>query len=399
MKKFMSCLILLLATSVLWAQNPPTLTLSQALERGLAREDLKAALQGRVDEASGTIEASRLWDNPELSLSTESIDQGGISADESYLLVSQRIQLFGRASRMGAAQKMKVAVDLENRGRRQEIGALVQNLFFETLYYQKRVAILSSWNSRLDGLLDVAIQREKAGEASGYDVRRLSREQWEARAMAAREEAYRLAGWEQLAALLQIDVPHLLSGHLLPQSENRQFSASLNPKLLALDAMVEAALLEEQALKNRILQELTLEAGLKKTSFGGESDQGFYLGVKTPLPLFNRNQARRMQATARALTLSGEKAMAQSEAEGRIRGLTRQYGQLRKAVEQYNGEMLHQSRELVRIAGAAYEQGEMDVLRLLDAYRSLRDAELKMADMEAEARTCFIELESLGGDQ
>ncbi len=389
--------LLLIAGLTLHGQDHPNLTLPEALTRAMTRETLKSALRGRMEEARSQVVDSKTWDNPEWSFSSESIDQDLVSGSESYILISQRVQLMGRRARILAAQQMEEVAHLENTSRLQQIKATVETLFYQTLHYQKRVEIASRWQETLVDLTRIMKLREEAGEISGYDLRWITREKSRASSEAVREQAYLDAAWEQLAALVGLQKRHRLDGALLPERKSLEVDVSQNPNIRIYEEMEKAAQLQSKAAKAWKLPEITLQAGMRRTVLGSDRDQGFYFGVAAPLPVFNRNKAASMSAAALARVSQNERAMALSEIDGRARSLNRKFARLHHAALSYEAEILTQSNKLADIALAAFEAGENDLFALLDAYQSQRDAALELAALKAEVRNCAIELAQLGG--
>jgi cobalt-zinc-cadmium efflux system outer membrane protein len=95
--------------------------------------------------------------------------------------------------------------------------------------------------------------------------------------------------------------------------------------------------------------------------------------------------------------LRAEHTWAYSKSQAELRGIWQQAVGLREAAETYRRESLDGSRELSRIAEAAYRAGEGNVLELLDAYRSELDTELTVLELELRARMTRIELDLLSG--
>lgn len=81
-----------------------------------------------------------------------------------------------------------------------------------------------------------------------------------------------------------------------------------------------------------------------------------------------------------------------------MRGLWRQAGRLRDAAVRFRAQSVDASRELARVAEAAYRAGEGGVLDLLDAYRTLMEAEAEALGLELAARLSRIELDQMTGE-
>jgi len=393
--------LMLLALPAAWAQNTqPTLSLEKALTRGLDRADLREALAGHEAVAESEILEQRTWDAPEISAHRESLSRNGGDEVESAFAVAQRFKLGGtRRLKVEAAKRKKNAASLQNESRILDFAALIKTQFFEVLHRQQRLVALTDWEEKTAQIAEVIALRENAGEISGYDRRRLTRELAETRALLARERAFHSGERERLAEILSLDRLPQLTGVLLPPEPDGSLKVEGHPELRAFDATAKAASLEEQAANRWRLTEITLEAGVKAVELSGASDQGVVLSARLPLPLWNSKQSQRLKARAECMVARSEKALAQSQAEGEARALRRQIRQLRAAVAQFRQDGVAASHELLRIAQLAYREGEVDLLAVLDACQSLRDARLTALSMAAETRALMIELERLGGVQ
>lgn len=217
--------------------------------------------------------------------------------------------------------------------------------------------------------------------------------------MIARDRGFHAASWEQLRTLLELDGTYKLAGSLLPPLPEKGMPLSQHPKFLAYDEAIKAASLQEMAARHWKMPEITVSVGIKNTDIAGEKDTGLFLSARLPLPVFNRKKSGLMQARAKGMVARGEKALAQARSEGRVRALRQQIHQLRTSGELLRSQAIATSLELVDIAQLAYQAGEMEITVLLDAFRSLRDAEIMAVAMDAEARGFSIELEQMGGEK
>lgn len=398
MKKLYTWFLSLFLCGLSLAQDAPTLNIERALEMGLARPYLQSLLDGNLALAESELIRQKTWDNPELMLSMEDIDQGAFGARENYLLFSQRVELLGaRKLRTQAAQHHLNVATQQNREQMLQTKALIQERFYAALYAQSRANVLSKWAGLVSEVAEVIAIREEAGVVSGYDRRRLQRELADARAMTAREQASHRARWEKLSAFLGLEDVHTLEGKLLPPMEKVELNIDQHPKLLALEESLLAAALQEKAASKWQLPEVTFEAGMKTTDIGGEKDSGFYFSARVPVPTFNRNKAQQMKARARSMVTLGEKVLTRTRLEGEVRALNAQIRLQREAIQEFRENALTTSDELVDIATTAYEAGEIQILALVDAYQSSRDAQLQLLAMEAENRQLAIQLEALRG--
>jgi cobalt-zinc-cadmium efflux system outer membrane protein len=70
-----------------------------------------------------------------------------------------------------------------------------------------------------------------------------------------------------------------------------------------------------------------------------------------------------------------------------------------RARDEYRTELAESGPELIRIATIAYQEGEIGILQLLDAYRVQRQTQLRLLDIQAVVKEAQIELERALGEE
>ncbi len=179
--------------------------------------------------------------------------------------------------------------------------------------------------------------------------------------------------------------------------ESVQATLRKRPDLASRNAQAEAFDRERSAAERAWIPDVTLGIGQKRVDEPGRSDNGVIVGVSVPIPLFNRGQGSEQRARAQANTLRAEHALVLAKSEAELRGIWRQATELRQAAESFRRDSLASSRDLTRIAEAAYRAGEGGILELLDAYKAQLEAETTLLDLELRARLARIELDALSG--
>lgn len=167
--------------------------------------------------------------------------------------------------------------------------------------------------------------------------------------------------------------------------------------LASLVAQAEAFERERQAAERAWIPDLTLSVGQKRIEEPAHSDSGAILGVAFSIPLFDRGQASQQRSRARAQSVRADYALSLDTAQAELRGVWRQADELRRAAEEFRRGSLAGTRDLSRIAEAAYRAGETSLLELLDAYRTELDSAITELDLELRARLARIEFDSLSG--
>jgi cobalt-zinc-cadmium efflux system outer membrane protein len=98
-------------------------------------------------------------------------------------------------------------------------------------------------------------------------------------------------------------------------------------------------------------------------------------GVRVTIPVADRNQGNRAAAAAEARRQQQLVAQTELEARGELERAAQEYQLRRVEVTDTLRPLREHATEISGIARAAYEQGAVDLLRLLDAERSRFDAE------------------------
>lgn len=374
-----------------------TLTEAEALRLGLARSDLSDLERGALEAAEADAIAARLIPNPTLGYSRDRTKGATTSVEETWQL-SQTFDLSGRRGlRRDAAERRVEATTAGNLARRAELVADIRRRFHEVLLKQETVQATEAWAHRFARVEGIVDKLARAGEASGYDRRRLARERQAAQARLATEQGELDRAQAQLTALTSSTAR--ASGPLLPPPlpplDTTLAKLEQRPDLRALSMRAEAATLENRAAARGWMPDVTLGAGPKRIDNGIGTETGVVFSLSIPLPVFDRQQPAEKRAAAEALQARAEHNLARARAEGDLRGLQAQTERLRAAAIDYRKQM--DAVELLRIAEAAYQGGESTLLELLDAYRGALEAELTALDLEWKAREARIEYDLLTG--
>lgn len=377
------------------------LTEGESLRIGLALSELGDLARGRVDEAAADALENSLLANPTLEYSRDNSRNGTGIREEAWQL-SQPFDLSGRRGlRRDAGEQRIVAAEADVRQLRAERAVEIRRSFFLLLLHERQFAALEAWVNRFNEVERIVGKLRTAGEASGYDLRRLARERQAAIARRAEKQAELERAREQFAALLGTGIAKYdgVMGHLLPDMptsvETMLGKLDTRPDLAALNARAAASELEGRAASRGWIPEVTLGIGGKRGDYGFGYEKLTTFSATVPLPIFDRQQPRQQRAAAQAMSARAEYSLARSRAEGLLRGVHRQVLQLIAAAGNYRRDASDQSGGLIHIAEAAYRAGESSILELLDAYRGALEADATALDLEWKAREAKIELDQL----
>jgi cobalt-zinc-cadmium efflux system outer membrane protein len=385
------------------ARPGAALTEGEALRVGLADPAFARFQAARVDLARSELLEARLAPNPELGLSYESGDGIGDPA-ETTLRLSRTFDTSGRRRlrEHGAAARLASA-HAQGDGERLERRAQVLTRFYTALHEQERAAVLRAWDTRIGAAAQIVSDRAGAGEASGYDLRRLEHEQALARAE-RHAAAGRLAqARAALLALLDGDQGRYgdLVGRILPATppplEALADRLDRRPDLIALRQREEAARLSQRAGERAAIPDVTVGLGAKHIGEADRDDWGLVLEVSVPLGLSDRGQAAVARADAESRVIAGEYQLAVREAQGSLRGLWQKAIELQRGASRLQATDVPQARSLAQTARSGYQAGEIGILELLDAQRTVKETEMRGLDLALEARLTTVELERISG--
>lgn len=382
------------------------LTEHDVVARALQRAPLTDAIEGEVAIEDGRGRAASAYPNPQLSYMREQTF-GTFGSGEDYLSVAQVIDLGNRRGLHGEAGDARArAARREGDATRVSIAADARARFYEVLYRQDRVAALEGWTLRIDEALAIVTRREQRGDAATYDRRRLERERAVATGRLETERAALERARARLQALLAPGAGGAsvrVTGTLMPEGDpaglpTLRATSGSRPDLLALDLRIEAASLDRTAASRWWVPDLRLEGGWKGVDLGrqGRTD-GFLLGASLSIPLWDQSSGLARIAEGEARAARGRRALLESELDGELSGARSEAVRLRRAAAEFREQTTAASSDLVRIASAGYEGGELGLLELLDAYRGAADDSLSALDMEHAARRARIELDRLTG--
>ena len=161
----------------------------------------------------------------------------------------------------------------------------------------------------------------------------------------------------------------------------------------AADAEIARLQFEQQAASRLRWPQPTVAGGWKQTDDGTRSDDGYALPVGLTLPLFATGAADKAAASSALVAAQAHREGVLRDIEAEVRAVHARAHVGAARVRAYDDEALTRSRDLVRIASLAYEEGEVGILELLDAHRTRLGAELRSLDLRVEARLAMIDLD------
>ncbi|HWP67324.1 MAG TPA: TolC family protein [Candidatus Limnocylindria bacterium] len=403
-----ACVALALGAPAQAEKGPPAdapagvLTLEAAVARALAASPaVQAAVRGvRVHEALAA-QAGAL-PNPELHSEVENVggsgNREGFEQTESTVSVLQRFELGGdRAARMRVAEgeRQRTVWDLE--AARLAVVADTTKAFVGVLAAQERVRLAREMERLADETATAFTKSVAAGAASPVNAA------WArvavARAAVAREQAERVlaakrtllaatwggthASFARVAGELDRLPPVPVEADLLEALERAPAIARWSTEERAREGDVAL----ERA---RRIPDVTIGAGGRHFSDNG--DNALVFEVSLPLPVFDRNTQAVAAARERLAQARDEAAAARAAARAALVETRLELAEAHATATALTTRVLPEARRAARDALAAYRQGALRPMDVLEARRTLVELEEERLDALERVHVAAAEL-------
>lgn len=338
--------------------------------------------------AEARLLGARTLDNPVVEAVRE--DPGG-PIGQTDVLVSWKVPDAARGPEINARQG--------------EIGAARRRLVHDLLGYRlamreayagwavadARRRRLSTQAERVESLAQREAVRAEQGEASGLEVRRLRLAAATLRSRVAladgaseRARAEAAAWHPGLPADARPVLPELPAAPSLDGADARVRAAR---------ADLAAAELAQLATRPIVASpEVTL--GWRRQDLTPGAVDGPIFGVAWSVPLFDRRQAARQNASAALAAAGARLELAERESAAARNAASTNFARLAAALAEAREE-LGATERMLDGAEAAFRQGEGGLTDLLETHRSVTEAELAVLDLHEAALAAHRELERL----
>lgn len=388
-------------------RDPPQLqriTLTQALSVSGASPELRIA-RATAAEAEGLTSQARGYPNPSLHASFETVDEPGVRASESYLTLSQRLEWPSvRGYRISAAEERAVAAQFQVSADSTRLAFQVKRAYVHAGRVEREVEVLRRVMTVFRLGVESAEARHAEGDVSLYDLSRLGVERNRYEAMLAGALLELRAARHELARLVAPGEPELqLAPSDPPQgmppavdtSDLERRSLARRPEINVFEAGARSATSELSGVRARRLPEVTASAGVMRQHDGFS---GVFLALSLPLPLWDRSGGALEAGSARTI-------LADAAVEGARRDVL---SDVRRAIDEYEsyqvlGELLTftgpaSDLDLLEVAQVAYDEGEVELIALLDAAEAYLEAESAALRIQSEAWIRYFDLDrAVGG--
>lgn len=371
----------------------PSTGLDDLIRLGLERNPRLAQVGFSIDVARGRALQAGLYPNPTVSVTLDELgDRTGPGGVNTLPLVSQEIVTAGKLklSRSAAGREVDQAT-LNLLAQRYVLFTAIRQGYFDVLTLQRHVEILDELVKLAEQSVETTQKLLEAKQVARLDLLQLEVDL--ERFRAEREAAAReLPGaFRRLAAVVGLhSLPNarLLGSLDLPLPDYdldraHEFVVTEHPEVRSAQVGVERAQLLLKRAQAEPIPNVTVGAGYVRQNQNRSDD--WTIGVSVPVPLWNRNQGNIMAAKAQAAEALQEVGRVENDLVDRLAAAYRDHGAARERVERYRARILPKARETFDLSLKAYKGGQFEYLRVLEAQRSVVQANLEYVRAEGEA--------------
>ncbi len=411
------CCAILAASAAL-----PQDSLQRLIEHALKNNpDLLAARQ-RLAEAQGLLRQAGLRPNPALNVAVANGDALGSSSERGFEVgYSHTLELGGkRARRVDAAQLEAEVAAAEIANRERLLRAEVKTRYVEALAAMRNLGNAERILALTRKSHELALARVREGEGAPLEqglleveVHRLDSDRllFESQVERAVLDLKLLAGMDEdgvlkvfapLAAPPAVDAGPLVERALASRPDIQ--SARLTERVAGAELdMARAQASPDLVLTGRYAH---VEARFDQYGFaspGGplvplrDRDNILTAGITVSLPLRNRNQGNIEAAVARERAARLRREALERGTRREVLAAVNRYQAARKALSVFEGGVVPQSQENLRIVRGAYDLGELRMLDVINEQRRLLEAQRAYTDLLRDANIAVAELERAVG--
>jgi cobalt-zinc-cadmium efflux system outer membrane protein len=392
-----------------WSAAQSGLSLRDAIDQALrSRASLKAEAE-RVPAAEGRKRQAGLWPNAEFQFGNENLRPGQTYARDVDTLayITQPLDILGkRPQRVETAQQTVELTKAEYGLARRDVIENVTRAYWTARGAQERQELLKATVANFQRIIDYHTAQLSVGAIAEQDVLRV------------RLEGERLAITASMAALdatrgrVQLlremgrpDVPGVVLTDPLDAMPDARGPVAIGDVLAMRIEMLVARASVAEAQANERLQavsarpDLSIVYGYKRTelpdAFNGVNTA--LAGVRLTIPLTDRNQGNRAAAAADLRRQGDLLAAAETDVRADVERARQEYELRRAEVVDTLQPLREHARSITEIAQAAYAQGGIDLLRLLDAERVRLEADLAWVQGMVEFQQSRANLDAAEG--
>lgn len=381
-------------------QATEALTLQAAIAMAMASNAELSAARRELEAAEGPVLQGGARPNPELSFLLEDTQR---ATRTTTLQINQPIELGGkRAARVSAAERGRDIAAAELAAKRADLRATVASAFYDVLLAQEHVKLAGDSTELARRAADAAGKRVQAGKVSPVEETKARVAEATARLEAAQAASEFRLSRQRLAATWgdasprfgRVESDSALASVPTFDAVSARLAASPSLRRAQIEVQRRSALSDLERAKRT--PDLTVSLGVKRDEQLGRNQA--VIGLSIPLPLFDRNQGNLLEALRREDKSRDELAAADIRLRSAV---TQAWGRLDTAgteAQTIREQVMPGAKSAYDAATQGFELGKFSFLDVLDAQRTLFQAQAQYLRARGEAHRAAADIDRLLGD-
>jgi cobalt-zinc-cadmium efflux system outer membrane protein len=381
-------------------QATEALTLQAAVAMAMASNAELSAARRELEAAEGPVLQAGARPNPELSFLLEDTQP---ATRTTTLQINQPIELGGkRAARTRAAEHGRDIAATALAAQRAVLRATVVSAFYDVLLAQEHAELAGDSATLARRAAVAAGKRVQAGKTSPVEETKARVAESTARLDAAQAASELRLSRQRLAATWGDVVPRFdrveADGAATPVPAFDAVFARLaeSPSLLRAQIEVRRRSALSDVERAKRTPDLTVSLGVKRDEQLGRNQA--VIGLSIPLPLFDRNQGNLLEALRREDQSRDELVAADIQLTSAV---TQAWGRLDSAgteARTIREQVMPSAQSAYDAATRGFELGKFSFLDVLDAQRTLFQAQAQYLRARGEAHRAAADIDRLLGD-
>ena len=367
--------------------------LADLIAAGLARNPELAQAGFAVDEARGRAMQAGLYPNPTIEIVADEL--GDRQGPQGILALPRVTQEIVTADKLGldraAVAREADQAELARRARRYALIADVRAAYFDVLVVQRRIDVLRQVVDLADQSVRQTENLLRAQQVARLDLIQLEVQAERLRAELDATEQALPAAFRRLAAVVGVSdlPPGRVAGTLgadLPAYELdrvRAYVLAVHPDMTAAQIGVKRAQLLLRRATVEPIPNVTVSAAYIRQNQNDSNDYG--LSVSMPVPVWDRNQGGIQAARADLGRAIQEVGRVENVLTNRVATAYREFATAVHQAERYREAILPRTEETYELSLKAYQGGQFEYLRVLEAQRTLAEVNLEYLRLLGDA--------------
>ena len=383
------------------------ITLVQALSLSIMKNPGLAAYSWEVRAAEARILQASLLPNPEFDFEAEELGwsdyRNGIGSAVMYFIFSQMLELGDKRGKRTSVARLETDIeDWEYASKRLDLLAGTTKAFIKALAARKKIALSEKFHQLARRVFQVVSDRVEAGKVSPLEKTKAqvtvagtrielerARRQWD---ITRKRLA---ANWGSISPKFEGVAGDLEKISELPNIDKLLEKTAQNPDQARWETEILLGEAKLEFEKSKRIPNVTVSAGLQR--FEQTNENAFVVGLSIPIPIFDRNQGRIEEARHNLRKVEEQKKVADVRIKTELNGAYQILSASYLEAMTLKKDVLPAAKRVFEGLSEGYRQGKFRYLDVLDAQRTLFNAQATYIEALANYHETSVEVERLIG--